>query len=188
VTKSAASAGSSGNAARADHKHDIETDVPVAVGLTNQEGTSSKLARADHVHAPGPSAGGGCTLIWGNQGVTIINDIRFLTPGCGETTTATPVTAFQFYAPYKGTLANLFIRHNTPAANPGQILYTVRINNAGTLLAVNIQANAAQGSNLVDVVNVNQGDRLEIAVSKPGGALITAPTDIMASLEFTKTP
>lgn len=56
VTKLPASAGISLAYAREDHKHDINTAVPVSVvpGGTNQEGTSSSLARADHVHSAPP--------------------------------------------------------------------------------------------------------------------------------------
>lgn len=49
----AASAGSSERWARADHKHAIVADTPVAVGSANSEGTSTSFARADHVHAGG---------------------------------------------------------------------------------------------------------------------------------------
>lgn len=53
VTKAAATVGTSLEAARADHKHDVTTASPttLAAGGTNTEGTSTSLARADHVHA-----------------------------------------------------------------------------------------------------------------------------------------
>jgi len=50
VTKAAASAGVAAEASRQDHKHDITTAVPVNTGTANAEGTSTSLARADHVH------------------------------------------------------------------------------------------------------------------------------------------
>lgn len=52
VTKAAAAVGVSTEAARADHKHDIDTAVAVTLnaGASNAEGTSTSLARADHVH------------------------------------------------------------------------------------------------------------------------------------------
>ena len=58
VSKSAALAGSSLEAARADHRHDILTGLPSAIGTANVEGTSTALARADHVHAHGNLIGG----------------------------------------------------------------------------------------------------------------------------------
>lgn len=59
VTKSAAVIGSSGEPARADHKHDASTAS--AVELTdsaNTEGTATSLARSDHTHAHGSRSGG----------------------------------------------------------------------------------------------------------------------------------
>lgn len=53
VTKSAASAGASGLAARADHKHDVTTAAPSTIGTANSEGSASSLARSDHVHNHG---------------------------------------------------------------------------------------------------------------------------------------
>ena len=50
VTKSAAQAGTSGEGARRDHKHDIDTATPVDVGTANNEGTGTAVARASHVH------------------------------------------------------------------------------------------------------------------------------------------
>jgi hypothetical protein len=53
VTKAAASAGSSVDYARQDHKHDISTSAAVALALggSNQEGSASTLARSDHEHS-----------------------------------------------------------------------------------------------------------------------------------------
>lgn len=45
-------AGTSGEAARADHRHSVSTGAPVAVGGdTNSTGNSTALARANHKHA-----------------------------------------------------------------------------------------------------------------------------------------
>jgi len=51
VTKSASVVGVANTAARADHKHDISTAIVSSIGTTNTEGSSTSLARADHVHA-----------------------------------------------------------------------------------------------------------------------------------------
>jgi hypothetical protein len=76
IDKSAASVGTDGYAARADHKHDISTATAssLSVGGSNSEGTSTSLARADHTHSL-PSFG----TIAGTfaQG----NDSRFINPG-----------------------------------------------------------------------------------------------------------
>jgi len=58
VTKSPASAGSSSEAARQDHKHDIATAPPSSIGSSNMEGVSASIARADHVHNHGNLGGG----------------------------------------------------------------------------------------------------------------------------------
>lgn len=52
VTKAAAAVGTSGEAARQDHKHDITTAVPgnITEDDTAAEGTGTTLARADHKH------------------------------------------------------------------------------------------------------------------------------------------
>lgn len=50
VDKSAAQAGTSGESARRDHKHDVSTATPVDVGTANAEGAATSLARSDHVH------------------------------------------------------------------------------------------------------------------------------------------
>jgi hypothetical protein len=53
VAKATAAVGTSEEAARADHVHDINTAAPAAAtaGATAVEGTASTLARSDHVHA-----------------------------------------------------------------------------------------------------------------------------------------
>jgi len=51
VTKAAAAVGTSTDAARADHKHDVTTAAAVSTSTTNAEGTATTLARSDHTHA-----------------------------------------------------------------------------------------------------------------------------------------
>lgn len=53
VTKATAAVGVGTTAARADHKHDVTTAAPVAIGSANAEGTATSLARSDHVHSHG---------------------------------------------------------------------------------------------------------------------------------------
>ena len=58
VTKAAAAVGTSGEAARQDHKHDVSTAAPGTVTFnTAAEGSATSLARSDHRHAlTSPSA------------------------------------------------------------------------------------------------------------------------------------
>lgn len=58
VTKSIATVGTSTEAARQDHKHDITTAIAQTIAETNLEGTATSLARSDHIHAHGALAGG----------------------------------------------------------------------------------------------------------------------------------
>lgn len=53
VTKATAAVGTSNDAARADHKHDITTAVVGSVNIADAaaEGSATSLARSDHVHA-----------------------------------------------------------------------------------------------------------------------------------------
>lgn len=52
VTKEAAEAGTSAEASRQDHKHNIATATPGSItpGDTAAEGTATSLARSDHKH------------------------------------------------------------------------------------------------------------------------------------------
>lgn len=59
VTKAAAAIGTSGQPARADHKHDVTTAAAVAItDSTNAEGSATSLARSDHQHSHGARGGG----------------------------------------------------------------------------------------------------------------------------------
>jgi hypothetical protein len=58
VTKAAAVVGVSTEAARSDHKHDVDTAAPASVGSANQEGSATSLSRSDHVHSHGDQGGG----------------------------------------------------------------------------------------------------------------------------------
>ena len=53
VTKATAAVGTGTAAARDDHKHDVTTAAPVAIGSANAEGTATSIARSDHVHSHG---------------------------------------------------------------------------------------------------------------------------------------
>ena len=50
ATAGTGSAGGASSLARSDHSHQVDADPPVALGAAIAEGTSLRLARADHVH------------------------------------------------------------------------------------------------------------------------------------------
>jgi hypothetical protein len=59
TTKAAAAIGTSGQPARADHKHDVSTAAAVELtDSTNAEGAATSLARSNHTHAHGNRGGG----------------------------------------------------------------------------------------------------------------------------------
>jgi hypothetical protein len=85
VSKSTSVIGIATNAARADHKHDIDTAVPVITGTSNAEGTSTSLARADHVHiaAPPSYSVDGSTTITTTSLTDVLMTGMTLTPPAG---------------------------------------------------------------------------------------------------------
>lgn len=120
-------------------------------------------------------------LHWGNSGVTTTTTARFLTPGFAPSNAQT--TAIQYRVPFAGTLRNLRVRHNTVGTGANLVVYTVRINGAASALAVSMAANAADGSDLANVVTVAAGDLIDIQVTK-AVALGGTPNDIIATLEI----
>ena len=56
VDFAAAVVGTSGEAARADHKHSATAGSPVALDGVSADGTGTSFVRADHKHALGPLA------------------------------------------------------------------------------------------------------------------------------------
>jgi hypothetical protein len=110
VTKATAAVGSSTDAARADHKHDISTAATTntTVGGSNAEGSSTSLARADHTHALvgyGTTSG---TICQGNDSRLsddrITSQIRSATTII-STSAATAPTAGQVLTASSGTVA-----------------------------------------------------------------------------------
>lgn len=69
VTKATAAVGTSGEAARQDHKHDVTTAAAVGnpPGTSNAEGTATSLARSDHTHQLASFGTGSGTFCQGND-------------------------------------------------------------------------------------------------------------------------
>jgi hypothetical protein len=121
-------------------------------------------------------------LLWGNLNVGTTTTPRFLTPGYDSV--AAPTTDVQFEAPQACTLDRLRLRARSGGTTGAQdITYTVRINNANTLLAVTMPATSLAAQNLVDSIAVAAGSQVVIRVTKPGG-ITTSPTDVMASVRM----
>jgi len=95
---------------------------------------------------------------------------------------ATPANPFEWVAPADGTLRNFFVRHNVLGAAAEPITYEWYVNGAATGVVVVLNANAAQGSDLVNSFAVLQGQRVELRATHAG--LTTSPTRIMATAVF----
>lgn len=120
-------------------------------------------------------------LAWGNSGVSGTTTTRYLTPFVDDTLAKTSATQFRVIR--AGVLQKLRVRHNIPAGNGNNIIYTVRVAGVATALAVTMASTATDGSDLVNLVAVNDGDLLDIEVTK-AVSIGTSPSDIVAVLEF----
>lgn len=68
-------------------------------------------------------------------------------------------------APRKGKVRNLFVRQEAAPGGVDTVTYTLFVNAGATALTVTIQGAAVTGSDLVNVVDVAQGDLLSIRLS-----------------------
>lgn len=116
VTKAAAAVGTSIDAARADHKHDVSTAAPSATGLgtTSGEGSATSLARSDHTHQSNtaPVAVTKAAAVIGTSGEPARADHKH------DVDTAAPVTLTPDQANAEGsatTLARSDHVHQVPA-------------------------------------------------------------------------
>lgn len=119
-------------------------------------------------------------LNWGNSSVATTAVTRFMSPFTDGI--LAPTVEIVFAMPRAAILRNLFVRNRLVGAGVVRITYTVRVNFVNTLLLTAISPTALNASNVVDVVNVNQGDLISLTVTKPA-IIVTSPTDIQVTLE-----
>jgi len=146
-------------------------------------GNANTLAGFDGAGAAAyyPIPTGSAQLLWGNDVVGGTTTTRYLTPGYDESLAQT--MAVQIRAVRAGTLRNLRVRHNVPAGNGNNIVYTLRVNGAATALSATLASTATDSADLVNAVVVAAGDLLDFEVTKP--ALVGAsPNDVVATVEF----
>jgi len=124
---------------------------------------------------------GSSSLLWGDDSVQGTTTTRYLTPGYDDGTAE--VTPTQFRLPRPGILRNFRVRHNVPAGNGNNIVYTLRVNGVATALAVSLSSNTADASNLVNAIAVNAGDLVDIEVTK-AASVGASPNNIIGSMEF----
>jgi len=212
VTKAAASAGAATTVARADHKHDVTTAAAIDLtDSTNAEGTATSLARSDHTHSHGVRGGGTlhavatvavagfmaaadkskvdgiaseaapATLLFGAGSVGFTTTTRYMFPGFDSSLAQT--SAIRFRVPRAGKIRKMRVHQNVPAGNGLAIVYTLRVEAVATALFVSMASTASEGANNVASVSVSDDDLIDIEITK-AASVVTAPSDVMVSLEF----
>lgn len=122
-------------------------------------------------------------LMWGNFDVGIAATAMYLAPGNDNSGIATAVP-IQIRAPRVGTVQNMYVRQNivNPAATK-TITYTLRVNGVATAISATISASANDGNDLVNTVNVAQGDRLDIEFTK-SAVSADSPNSVVVTMEM----
>ena len=126
VTKAPEAAGTSTKVARADHKHDVTTGVPVAIGDENLEGVATELARADHLHDHGVQSGPNMHALATTSAAGFMSSTQFdrvdLLRKATVTTTDATVTALFTYALslYTGVVIRAMIIAYNDTTDTGQ--------------------------------------------------------------------
>lgn len=158
-----------------------ELDITTLGGFP---GGTVDFLRADGTFAAPPGAGSvpNPHQLFGNGGVAATTTTRYLTPGYIKNNA--PTSPVQFRVLRAGTFRRLRVRHNSPAGNGNNIVYTLRANGSGGSLAVTMASTDADGSDLANTLVVAAGDLIDLEVTKASG-IGSSPSDIMASVEFT---
>ena len=139
VTKAAASPGSSSEAARADHKHDVSTAIVGNIGTTNAEGSASSVARSDHTHAltftvvAAVLAVASASISVNNQKITNL----------AAPTVASDAVNKGYVDALVPTPANPGDNGKVAYANAGAIAYASSVKTDGTYLAIGTNAAAS---------------------------------------------
>lgn len=213
VTKAAAVIGTSGEPARADHKHDITTATASELtDSTNAEGSATSLARSDHTHAHGDRSGGSLhadatTSVDGFMSASDKTKLDGLASGASKailtwgddniTTTTTTryltpgfddgtaeTSETAYRVPSAGTAQNLRVRARVAGSGAATLTYTLIVNGSPSSLSVAMSNTTQDGSDLVNTVSLSAGDLISMRITK-SASLSSAPDDIVASLEVT---
>jgi hypothetical protein len=128
----------------------------------------------------GNQVGGGGIVAAGVDDLPTAAGTYRLAPWNEAITAAAPV--FEWAAPADGTLRNFFVHHNVLGAAAEDITYEWYINGAASGLQVVLAANASTGSDLVNSVDVDQGDLVELRAVH--GGLTSSPQRIVGTAVF----
>lgn len=146
----------------------IPTATQTADGLLSMS-DKAKLDRMDQA-----------VLMWGNASVANTTTTRYLTPNWSDS--IAPTVPVQFRMATGGLVENLRVRHNMPAGNGGNIIYTVRKNGVPMPLAVTLASNVQDGIDSQHSFTAVAGDLLDIQVTKTS-SIGTSPSNIAVTLE-----
>lgn len=121
-------------------------------------------------------------FVWGAANVTSSTTTRYIPPGFYNTSgTTTPIS---LAVPRAGKLQHLFIHCGTAGGAGGKtITYTVYVNGVATALEVTMPEAGTDASDTTHSVTVNQGDLIDIVVTK-SGTLGGSPNNIIITCEF----
>lgn len=129
--------------------------------------------------SPLPSTAG--AFVFAAESVGSTTTPRYIPPGYNDFTA--PAIAVSFPATRNGTLRNLMVMHNVPGTSPNVVDYTVRVNGVPTALTVGLASNAASGSNTADTVAIQEGDSIDIEVTKAAN-IDNILANVAVSLEY----
>jgi hypothetical protein len=117
-------------------------------------------------------------LEWGNASVAATTTTRYLTPSWDSGTAQISGAEVEFDIIGPGTLLYPRVRHNAPAGNGLDIVYTVQIDGASTALALTLASTGTDDDDQVTTVAVASGKhtvRIEVTKAASVGA---SPGDI----------
>ena len=140
----------------------------------------STASSAVWVSNQGGGGGGGAQLIFGADSVSTSVTPRFLFPSYINSLAQTNPVPFPVSR--AGTIKNMFL-NQVGDGNGLVISYILRVNGAQTSLSISVPTTANSGSNTSDSVAVNQGDLIDIEVTKPD-RIGSSPNEITVGIEF----
>lgn len=160
--------------ARATHRHQLDAPTPgetLAVGAANSNGTSPRVARADHVHMHKSVIRCGANALTGTTAT------RYMTDGFNYGTA--PVTTLDAVVGRAFQVTELWTNARVGGTAGQTITATLRKNGAavGAAFITHASDDTAPASNTFGAVSYSPGDTWGLEVTK-SGAIATGPTDI----------